>query len=103
MARPEGRPLTRAAILFATATTAATAFACGKSPADPDPVVVQPYGVPVTPPPDAEPPPPTPDASTPVVVQPYGVPVPPPDAGPKAKPIPTNAVPAYGVPPPTKH
>lgn len=102
MARSEGRPLTRAAILFATATTAATALACGKSPADPDPVVVQPYGVPVTPPTDAEPPP-TPDASTPVVVQPYGVPVPPPDAGPKVKPMPTSAVPAYGVPPPTKH
>jgi len=84
-------------------------MACGKAPADHDPVVVQPYGVPVTPPPDAGPTPleptATPDASTPVVVQPYGVPVPPPDAGPgpKTKPIPTNAVPAYGVPPPTKH
>lgn len=105
--RPEGRPLTRAAILFATAATAAGVVACGKDQADKPPVVVQPYGVPL-PPPDAEPPPQTdvkPDASTPVVVQPYGVPVPPPDAGAKPKPTtsPPTAVPAYGVPPPTKH
>jgi hypothetical protein len=104
VAKLEGRPLTRAAILFATAATATSVVGCGKDQ-DKPPVVVQPYGVPM-PPPDAEPPPEVtkPDASTPVVVQPYGVPVPPPDAGPKVKPNPPpTAAPAYGVPPPTKH
>ncbi|MBS2020040.1 MAG: hypothetical protein JST00_44675 [Deltaproteobacteria bacterium] len=86
----EGRPLTRAALLFATATTAASAMACGKSPAEPDKMLVQPYGVPVTPPTGL----PTPDAgpSDPSAT----------DAGAKPKPTlpPTNAAPAYGVPPP---
>ena len=109
--------LTRAAILFATATTAAAAVACGKTPAEPDKMLVQPYGVPVTPP-TGEPIPPDAGAAdpakpeagaastptTPVAVPPYGVPVIPPDTGARQRTSspPTNAAPAYGVPPP-KH
>jgi hypothetical protein len=82
-----GRPLTRAAILLATA---AAATGCGKEPKGPETqdsgmMIAAPYGVPI--PQDAEPP----DAGT-MVVQPYGVPLPPPDAA-------TMAAPAYGVPP----
>ncbi len=101
MPRLEGRPLTRAAILFAATTSAAAVGACGKSPAEPDAnTVVQPYGVPV--PQDSGPPPNT-------IVAPYGVPMPPPDAGidsgkkhpPTTQTEPPVSVPAYGVPPPS--
>lgn len=87
--RLEGRPLTRAAILFATATTAAGGLAaCGKTTAEPDAGATEyrgpapPYGIPATDNVPEPPPPPPVDAGA--------------DAAPKKK-IPV-AVPPYGVP-----
>jgi len=90
--RLEGRPLTRAAILFATATTAVGGLAaCGKTTAEQDAAATErrdgvpapPYGVPATDTlPEPPPPPPPVDAGAdaaakkkiPAAVPPYGVP-----------------------------